>query len=102
AQDVLRRASTGPSQSVPEPTSPAADATEEIAVVGTVLDLDAPITHIDPALQGISVPIPPTPSARQKAPQKALATSAADSYQSNSWRQARPETARALSFSSGV
>jgi len=102
AQDVLRRASTGPSQSVPEPTSPAADATEEIAVVGTVLDLDAPITHIDPALEGISVPIPPTSSARQKAPQKALATSAADSYQSNSWRQARPETARALSFSSGV
>ena len=102
AQDVLRRGSTGANQSVPEAMSPAAEAKEATAVVGSGPDSVPNVTHIAPAREGISVPIPPTSSARQKAPQKALPTSAANSYQSNSWRQARPETARALSFSSGV
>ena len=38
AQDVLRRGSTGRNQSVPESTSPGADAKEEMAVVGSAPD----------------------------------------------------------------
>ena len=97
ARDVLRRGATGGNQSVPEPTSPAADAKEEMAVVGSAPDPAPPVTHIAPAREGISVSIPPTSSA----PKKELPTSATTGYQSNSWRQ-RPDTARALSFSSGV
>jgi len=98
AQDVLRRGSTGPNQSLPEAISPGAEAQEEIGVVGSALDPVPAYTHIAPAREGTSVSIPPTSSA----PKKVLPKSATTSYQSNSWRQARPETARALSFSSGV
>jgi len=102
AQDVLRRGAAGPDQSVPEPVSPGAEAQQAIAVTASGLDPVPDVTHAAPAREAISVPIPPTSSARLKAPQKVLPTAPAASYQSNSWRQARPETARALSFSSGV
>jgi subtilisin family serine protease len=97
ARDVLRHGATGGNQSVPEHTSPAADAKEELAVVGSAPDPASPVTHIAPAREGISVAIPPASSA----PKKKLPASATTDYQSNSWRQ-RPDTARALSFSSGV
>ena len=96
AQDVLRHRSTGRNQSVPESTSPSTDAKEEMAVVGSAPDPASPVTHIAPAREGISVAIPPAASA----PKKKLPASAATGYESNSWRQ-RPDTARALSFSSG-
>ena len=97
AQDVLRHGTTGRNQSVPESTSPSADATEEMAVVGSAPDPASPVTHIAPAREGIHVSISPTSSP----PKKKLPTSATTGYQSNSWRQ-RPDTGRALSFSSGV
>jgi subtilisin family serine protease len=97
AQDVLRHATTGRNQSVPESTSAGADAKEEMAVVGSAPDPASPVTHIAPAREGIHVSISPTSSA----PKKKLPTSATTGYQSNSWRQ-RADTARALSFSSGV
>ena len=98
ARDVLHRGSTGGNQSVLEPVSPAAEAEAEIAVVGSAPDPGSPVTHMAPAREGTSVPIPPTSSA----PKKVLPKSETTGYQSNSWRQARPETERALSFSSGV
>ena len=97
ARDVLRRAATGPSQSVPEPTAPAATPEEEIAVVESAADPKPPATDLVPAREGISVAIPPTSTARKKMPP----TSATTSYESNSGRQRAP-AARALSFSSGV
>ncbi len=99
AQDVLRRGSTGPNQSVPEATSPGPHAEKSFAVGGRAPDPLPPITHIAPARDAISVPIPPAFSAPKK---KIVPESPTTSYRSNSGRQARPETARALSFSSGV
>jgi Subtilase family/CARDB len=99
AQDVLRRGSTGPNQSLPEAISPGAEAQEEVVVVGSAPDPVPAPTHIAPAREGTSVSIPPTSSAPKK---KVLPESATTSHQSNSWRQARPEAARSLSFSSGV
>ena len=96
ARDVLRHGATDRNQSVPESTSPAAEAQEEMAVGGSARDPAPPVTHIAPAREGISVAIPPGSSA----PTKKLPASAAAGYLSNSWRQ-RPDTARALSFSSG-
>ncbi len=97
ARDVLRRGATGGNQSVPEETSPAAGAVEEIAVVGTALDPDSPVAHIAPAQEGITVAIPPgSAAAKEVIPEAATA-----GYHSNSWRQ-RPGAARGLSFSSGV
>ena len=101
-RDVLRRGATGSNQSVPEPRSPAAEAEEAAAVVGSGPDPVPNVTHADSAREGISVPIPPPSSARLKATQKVPPAAPDTSYQSNSWRQARPETARGLSFSSGV
>ena len=63
AQDVLTRGATGPDQSVPEPTAPGAEAAAEFAGVGSAPDPDPPITHIAPAREGISVPIPPKSAA---------------------------------------
>jgi subtilisin family serine protease len=98
AHDVLRRGATGPDQSVPESISPAADAQESIAGVGSGPDSVPDVAHIAPARETVSVTIPPTASA----PRKVLPKSATPGHQSNSWRQAPPETARSLSFSSGV
>ena len=97
ARDVLRRGAAGGNQSVPESTSPMGEAEEELAVAESAPELVPPATHIAPAREGIIVPIPPTSSA----PKKVLSKSETTGYQSNSWRQ-RPETERALSFSSGV
>jgi hypothetical protein len=66
AQDVLRHGSTGRNQSVPESTSPSADAKEEMAVVGSAPDPASPVTHIAPAREGISVAIPPASSAPKR------------------------------------
>ena len=73
AQDVLRHGATGRNQSVPEATPPAAEAKEEIAVVGSAPDPAPPVTHIAPAREGIRVSISPTSSA----PKKKLPTPAA-------------------------
>ena len=98
SQDVLRRGSIGPTQSVPDSVTPGPDSQHGMAVVGSAPEPAPLITHIGPSREGISVPIPATPSASTKL----VPSSGAISYQSNSWRQARPEAARALSFSSGV
>ncbi len=98
AQDVLRRGATGPDQSEPESISPAAEAKEAIAVVGSGPDAVPDVAPIAPGRETTGVAIPPTSAA----PRKVLPKSATASYQSNSGRQAPPETARSLSFSSGV
>ena len=61
-------------------------------------DPDSPVTHIAPAQEGIHVAIP----AGSAAAKKVIPEAATAGYQSNSWRQRRPDAARALSFSSGV
>ena len=66
ARDVLRRGATGPNQSAPEPTAPGAEAATEFAGVGSAPEPDPPITHIAPAREGISVPIPPKSAAPRK------------------------------------
>ncbi len=103
AEDVLRRGSIGPNQIAPEFHSPLVTPQPEPLVPGSSQDPVPPIAHMPPGHEGTSVPIPPTTSAPTKAlPRtKALPTSGASAYQSNSWRQASPETAHTLSFSSG-
>ena len=93
ARDVLRRGATGGNQSVPESTSPMAEAEEEIAVVESAPELVPPAAHMAPAREGIVVPIPPTSSA----PKKVLSKAATTGYQSNSWRQRRTPRARSAS-----
>ena len=52
ARDVLRRGATGGNQSVPETTSPVADAEEEMAVGGSAPDPDPPVDAHRPRARG--------------------------------------------------
>ena len=99
ARDVLRRGATGPIQSAPEPTLPAPAFQEQTTEIEVAVDPDSPSAPLAPAREGITVAIPPE-SARPK--KKMVPQSATTGYQSNSWRQKRADTARALSFSSGA
>ena len=94
---LRRRTARGPgaNQSLGPSQLRRADAKEDSGVVESPHDL-VRSADIAPAREGIHVSIPPTSSA----PKKKLPTSATTGYQSNSWRQ-RPDTLRALSFSSG-
>jgi subtilisin family serine protease len=98
SHDVLRRGAIGPAASVPEWVTPGPEPQQALSVVGGAPDPTPLITHIGPGREGIGVPIPPTSSA----PTKLVPPSGIAGYQSNSWRQTHPETARSLSFSSGL
>src|SRR5262245_34681574 len=99
ARDVLRRGATGPIQAAPEPTLPASAFQEPTTEIEVAVDPDSPSAPLAAAREGITVAIPPE-SARPK--KKMAPQSATTGYQSNSWRQKRADTARALSFSSGA
>jgi serine protease AprX len=98
AQDVLRRAASGPDQPVARVSLPTRQPDEGVAAAGSAADLGPPATDIAPVQAGTIVKIAPgTPApGRKTAP-----TTSAAGYQSNSWRQ-RSDTARGLSFASGV
>ena len=98
AQDVLRRAASGPDQPVARVSLPTRQPDEGIEAAGSAADLAPPATDIAPTQAGTIVEIAPgTPAPGRKTAPK---TSAAG-YHSNSWRQ-RSDTARGLSFASGV
>jgi hypothetical protein len=96
ADDVLRRAGRGHQRSASEKAVPDKRDAPEILDLGP-RDPQAPVTHIAPAREGITVPIPPG-TVRRGAVKSAVP---ATGYESNSWRQ-RPDTGRGLTFSSGA
>ena len=98
ARDVLRRGVTGPLPSAPEPTPPSAASEDRMTEVESAADPTSPSAPLAPAREGITVPIPPEAAP----PKKVVPKEATAGYQSNSWCQVRPDTARALRFSSGV
>ena len=99
AQDVLRRAASGPDQPVARVSLPTRQPDEGVEAAGSAADLAPPATDIAPVQAGTIVKIAPgTPAPGRKT---AAPTTGAAGYQSNSWRQ-RSDTARGLSFSSGV
>jgi hypothetical protein len=102
AGNVLRRGLTGgPGQPAAEATSPrpGAAALEPGDDADGPPDPDAPAAHIEPAREGITVPIPPGSAPVEKVMPE---TATAGGYRSNSWRQAPPKAPRGLGFSSGV
>ena len=97
AADVLKRGATGPVQSVPAQALPVTEAEPEIAVIEAVPDGPSPATSIAPPRETIAVPITPGAAVAPKV----IPETAADGYQSNSWRQ-RSHAPGGLSFASGV
>jgi len=95
ARDVKNRASTGAGPSAPEPSTRTGDI-EAPSLIAGAPDVSPGLSNIPPAQAGISVITRPSVSPPKQVP------AATSGYQSNSWRQALPETGRPLSFSSGV
>src|SRR5262245_13627798 len=96
ARDVVKRGATGPTQSEPTQTLPAAEAEPE-TTAAEAPDGPIPATSIAPPSQTVAVPIPPgAAAARQAKPDTTAA-----GYQSNSGRQ-RPQELRTLGFASGI
>ncbi|PWU17547.1 MAG: serine protease [Candidatus Rokuibacteriota bacterium] len=100
AQDVLRRESTAPGESMSNSIPQVPESLSGSATIATPLDPVPNLTEIPVAREGISVPIPRASAA--PVAKKSLAPAAVAGYQSNSGRQAPAATARRLSFSSGV
>jgi hypothetical protein len=98
AQDVLTSAAASPGETLPVETQPGPGAADE-AVAATEVAPAPALTDMTPAREGTTVRIPRA-AAAAKTDAVAPTATAAD-YQSNSWRH-RPQTERALSFSSGV
>src|SRR5262245_48840692 len=97
ARDVIRRAATGPTQSVPVPTS-GAPVTEDATGAARAPEFPPGVGAIIPGRPATSVSAP----AAVSPPKTGEAVAAPKGYLSNSWRQAPSEDARALTFSSGA
>ena len=104
ARDVIRRAATGPTQSVPVPTQ-----SVPIPASGAPVTEDAKGAASAPEFPpGVGATIPGRPATSVSAPaavsppKNGAAVPAPKGYMSNSWRQAPSEYARALTFSSGA
>src|SRR5215472_339811 len=97
AEDVLRRGAASANHPAPRMVTPPASPRPASSMLDSPRDPEPPMAHMPPGREGTTVAGRPA----AWTPKKPLPTEAPGTYQSNSWRQARPETARALSFSSG-
>ena len=96
ADDVLGRGPARLNQTVSESKSALVGPAPESLAAGSDSKALAPFAHMSPGREGTRVSIP----AATSSPTKELPTSAPGTYQSNSWRQPSPDTARSLGVSS--